>query len=139
MRSNQPARGRQLGIMLLAYQLAMFGLDKIPPVTLALIGGMVAIFMGFVPALDPYYRTCWQYRKFSGSRYFWKVLLLQCDRFVDKSILAKFYICIYFSKKEQMLVISTEVFANFSSDKKCIQLSIQNRLIMSEILSPTVC
>ncbi|CAG5124541.1 unnamed protein product [Candidula unifasciata] len=46
-------RGSNLGVMLLATQVLGFGMDKIPPATLALIVGQTAIFLDMFPKLFP--------------------------------------------------------------------------------------
>lgn len=51
MRGRQ--RGSNLGVLLLGAQLMNMGLENIPPVTLALVAGQVAIFLNLLPQYFP--------------------------------------------------------------------------------------
>jgi hypothetical protein len=49
--------GAEAGVLLLAYQLWSAGVHNVPPVTLAAIAGMTAVYLGYVPPLDAVYET----------------------------------------------------------------------------------
>lgn len=51
---RQQRREISTGVLLLLYQIFAVGYENIPPVTLATIAAQVAIFLGFIPALDQY-------------------------------------------------------------------------------------
>ncbi len=59
--SRRNRGGVEAGVLLLAYQLWSAGVHNVPPVTLAAIAGMTAVYLGYVPPLDAVYETRMSY------------------------------------------------------------------------------